>query len=340
MDTRQLARIDLNLLVALQVLIEECNVSKAAERLYVTQSAMSKTLGRLRDLFDDPLFTRGSHGMIATPRALELQKQLNLLLQGVQTLVAPQEFDPGTFHGEMRIAIPEIIGMGILPPLMEELQREAPHLRIVAITRVEHQLDKLGSGELDIAVHIKHTNYSADFIVDQIASWPPVLMVRQGHPLRALPKKLEPKHFEKMMSYPLVRWYMPDMDESEMRRSPEFRRIAEAVDVALETSHLFSAIEVVKRTNCILMGAPFITRHPQLGVGLATVSLPHDEKSMIHYVMATHKRVESSAPHQWVREKILEIISHLDDEEESGDPYQDYKLGRPKVFNRGSKKAS
>jgi DNA-binding transcriptional LysR family regulator len=154
-----------------------------------------------------------------------------------------------------------------------------------------------------------------------------------------LPKKLEPKHFEKMMSYPLVRWYLPDMDESEMRRSPEFRRIVDAVDVALETSHLFSAIEVVKRTNCILMGAPFITRHPQLGIGLATVPLPHDEKSMIHYVMATHKRVESSAPHQWVREKILEIISHLDDEEESGDPYQDYKLGRPKVFNRGGKKA-
>ena len=339
MDTRQLARIDLNLLVALQVLIEECNVSKAADRLYVTQSAMSKTLGRLRDLFDDPLFTRGSHGMIPTPRALDLQKQLNLLLQGVQSLVAPQEFDPGTFHGEIKIAIPEIIGMAIMPPLMEVLQKEAPHLRIVAITRVEQHLDKLASGELDIAVHIKHTNYGTDIVVDPIASWPSVLLVRQGHPLRALPKQLELKHIEKLMSYPLVRWYMPDMDELELsNRSPEFKKIADSVDVALETSHLFSAIEVVKRTNCILFGAPFITRHPQLGIGLAQITLPEDEKSRINYVMATHKRVQSSAPHQWVREKILSILSHIDDEEESGDPYKDYKVGRQRVFNRGSKK--
>lgn len=339
MDTRQLARIDLNLLVALQVLIEECNVSKAADRLYVTQSAMSKTLGRLRELFDDPLFTRGSHGMIATPRALELQKELNLLLQGVQALVAPQEFDPGTFHGEMKIAIPEIIGMAIMPPLMEELQREAPHLRIVAITRVEHHLDKLASGELDIAVHVKHANYGSDIVVDPIASWPSVLLVRQGHPLRALPKQIEPKHIEKVMSYPLVRWYMPDMDELEMsKRSVEFKKILDSVDVALETSHLFSAIEVVKRTNCILFGAPFVTRHPQLGIGLAQITLPEDENSRINYVMATHKRVETSAPHQWVREKILNILSHIDDEEESGDPYKDYKVGRQRVFNRSNKK--
>lgn len=76
MDTRTLARIDLNLLVALQVLLEERNVSKAAERLFITQSAMSKTLGRLRELFDDPLFTRSSHGMVPTPRALDIQKKL------------------------------------------------------------------------------------------------------------------------------------------------------------------------------------------------------------------------------------------------------------------------
>ena len=338
MDTRQLTRIDLNLLVALQVLIEECNVSKAADRLYITQSAMSKTLGRLRDLFDDPLFTRSSHGMIPTPRALELQKELTGLLQGVQSLVAPQEFDPGTFHGEMRIAIPEIIGMGILPALMEELQREAPHLRIVAITRVEQQLDKLAKGDLDIAVHIKHTDYPADFVIDPIASWPPFIIVRQGHPLRALPKKLEAKHFTEILSYPMVRWYTPDMEESELYKSSEFRRLTESLNVALETSHLFSAIEVVKRTNCILTAPPYIARHPQLGVGLATIALPYDEKSMVHYVMATHRRVESSVPHQWVREKILNILSHIDDEQESGDPYQDYKIGRTKVFNRSSRK--
>ena len=337
MDTRQLARIDLNLLVALQILIEECNVSKAAERLFITQSAMSKTLGRLRDLFDDPLFTRGSHGMIPTPRAQELQKELTLLLQGVQQLVAPQEFDPGTYHGELRIAIPEMIGMVILPPLMEELQREAPHLRIIAITRVEHQAEKLASGELDIAIHIKHASYSGDITVDHVASWPPVLMLRQGHPLRALPKQLKPEHFQKIISYPIVRLYLPDMEELELQQSDEFKQLSRSLNVALETSHLFSAIEVVKCTNCILMGPPFITRHPQLGMGLATIHIPAGER-LIEFVMATHNRVTSSAPHQWVRQKILDILSQLDEEEESGDPYKDYSIGRQKVLNRGFKR--
>jgi len=132
---------------------------------------------------------------------------------------------------------------------------------------------------------------------------------------------------------------LPDLDEVELRRSPEFKRISESLEVALETSHLFSAIEVVKRTNCVLFGAPFITRHPQLGVGLATIALPYDERYMVRYVMVTHKRVESSLLHQWVREKLLDIITHIEDEEESGDPYQDYKLGRTRVFNRSGKKS-
>ena len=69
MDIRELGRLDLNLLVALEALIEEGSVSKAAERLFITQSAMSKTLGRLRELFDDPLFIRRGSGMVPTPRA-------------------------------------------------------------------------------------------------------------------------------------------------------------------------------------------------------------------------------------------------------------------------------
>ena len=76
MDTRELAKIDLNLLIALQILLEEKNVSRAAERLFITQPAMRKTLSRLRQVFDDALFTRSGHGMQPTPRATELEKDL------------------------------------------------------------------------------------------------------------------------------------------------------------------------------------------------------------------------------------------------------------------------
>ena len=69
MISRKLIRTDLNLLVALQILLEERNVTRAAERLSVSQPALSKTLQKLRDAFEDELFTRTSHGLVPTPRA-------------------------------------------------------------------------------------------------------------------------------------------------------------------------------------------------------------------------------------------------------------------------------
>lgn len=326
MDTRQLARIDLNLLVALQVLIEECNVSKAAERLYITQSAMSKTLGRLRELFEDPLFTRSSHGMTPTPRALEIQKKLTALLQDVQGLVVPKSFEPWTFHGDFKIAIPESFGMAVLPALMSELQQEAPHIRISAISRVDHQLEKLASGELDFAVHGKYAHYSKDYSLDPISSLPPVLLVRQSHPLRASSGNLE---LDDVFSYPMVVLYVPDLQELEVKGLRSLNRVPKIV---FETSHMFTAIEVVRRTNCVLIGPPFISRHPQLGVGVVSMPLPLKDDDHIHFVMARHHRTDTSVVHQWLRKKIIGIVKSFDEKEESGDPYRDYNVGQQNPF--------
>ena len=109
MQLKALKRIDLNLLVALQILLEESNVSRAAQRLFITQPAMSKTLRRLRDVFNDPLFIRGPHGIRPTPRALELQSALGPILEGIDTLIAPVVFDPSNFVGEVSIAISEFM---------------------------------------------------------------------------------------------------------------------------------------------------------------------------------------------------------------------------------------
>jgi DNA-binding transcriptional LysR family regulator len=346
LDTRQLSRIDLNLLVALQVLIEECNVSKAADRLFVTQSAMSKTLGRLRELFDDPLFTRSSHGMVPTPRALDLQKKLTVLLHGIQDLVADQEFDPWTCRGEFKVAIPEYIGMAILPSLLEELQQEAPHVRIVAISRIEQQLEQLASGDLDFAVHVKYPHYGSDFTVDPIASMPPVLLVRQAHPLRISKRELKTVDDLRNVveNYPQVGWYVPDMEELDfvqrgVEQSDGARQVRFRGEIVFETSHMFSAIEVIKRTNCVLFGPPLITRHPLLGVGVASMRLPVREKNFFNYVLITHKRLEASPVHQWLRQKILDIVHKAESEKESGDPYSDYTVGREIGFYGPSRRS-
>ena len=98
MNLNRLARIDLNLLVALHILLEEGSVSRAADRLSITQPAMSKTLGRLRETFDDPLFVRSKRGIQPTPRALGLAGELKSLLAQVDGLLDAGEFTPAGYR--------------------------------------------------------------------------------------------------------------------------------------------------------------------------------------------------------------------------------------------------
>ena len=93
--TASLRSTDLNLLVALQAILKRRNVSRAAEDMGVTQPAMSNTLSRIRELFDDQILVRGPTGFVLTKRAQELEKKIGATLEGVAALIsAQQEFDP------------------------------------------------------------------------------------------------------------------------------------------------------------------------------------------------------------------------------------------------------
>ena len=314
MDTRQLARLDLNLLVSLQVLLEEGNVSKAADRLFITQSAMSKTLSRLRDTFGDPLFTRTSHGMVATPCARQLQPVLLEVLQGVQQLVSARDFDPRTFDGEFTIAVAEYIGVAVLPGLMETLQREAPHIRIQTISRIENQLDQLAAGNLDFALQMRHSAYSADFNVVELGGMPPALLVREGHPL----SRKDTITWDDVSAYAHISLYISDIEELEFMHQIS-NRLAEyesLVEYVFETSHLFTAMEVLRRTDCLMPAAPFFARHPQINDGIVALPMPVGFQVDINYMLVSHRRTDSSLPHQWLRGKILGIIESFEDSDQ------------------------
>ena len=117
-----LHRIDLNLLVALDALTRERSVTKAAERAGVTQSAMSHTLRRLRDLFDDPLLVRGRGGMVLTPRAEALAVPLRSgLVSLARTLAEPQPFAPEHATRTFRIVSPDLFDALVLPTLFQRV---------------------------------------------------------------------------------------------------------------------------------------------------------------------------------------------------------------------------
>jgi DNA-binding transcriptional LysR family regulator len=122
MLTRQLARADLNLLITLEVLLEYRSVTEAARRLNLTQSAISKALGRLRRQFDDPLFHRASKGLVPTPFAERLREPLHDWLETAAALFVHEDFDPSTWAGEFKLVAHDYLHVALVPRLLALLR--------------------------------------------------------------------------------------------------------------------------------------------------------------------------------------------------------------------------
>lgn len=150
----RLARLDLNVLVAFDALARERNVTRAAERVGITQSAMSHALRRLRALFGDPLLVRGTGGMVLTARAEGLVVPLRSGLVSVdRALHRAPSFDASTARRSFRLVTPDLFDLLAIPPLLERLRRQAPGVDLAIVAPEGQQVARaLETGELDVAV--------------------------------------------------------------------------------------------------------------------------------------------------------------------------------------------
>lgn len=146
--------LDLYLLRCLVVLVDEGHVTRAAERMDITQPAMSATLARLRSLFGDPLLVRTEKGMVATPRARQLADQFQQALDLVDQAVAEgTEFEPATAIERFRIVASETLGYLLMPSLIAHVRRLAPAVQLTLqppnLARVRPDLEE---GGIDLVV--------------------------------------------------------------------------------------------------------------------------------------------------------------------------------------------
>lgn len=129
MNRIDLSRVDLNLLVLFEVVVEERHVGRAADRLNLSSSAVSHGLGRLRRLLNDPLFTRTPKGVVPTARAVALAGPIAELLERARGVIATAEpFDPSTSSRRFTIGAPDGVSAVVLPPLLEAVRGKAPGL--------------------------------------------------------------------------------------------------------------------------------------------------------------------------------------------------------------------
>ena len=147
-------RVDLNLLVYLDVLLRERNVTQAANRLNLSQPAMSNGLRRLRNLFDDPLLVRTRDGMTPTERALELEPQVREILSKVEhALQSSSEFDPATADRVFRIMASDYAESTLLPSLLFKLRKQAPGISLDIMTPSDVSFLDVERGKVDMVIN-------------------------------------------------------------------------------------------------------------------------------------------------------------------------------------------
>lgn len=149
-----LQKVDLNLLVYLDVLLREKNVTRAAEQLGITQPAMSNILRRLRSLFNDPLLVRSSEGMTPTERAGELQPRIREVLAQVNVLLEPRtEFRPYSTSRVFRIMTSDYAEATLVPRLVKALRSEAPNVILDFLTPSDVSYRDMEQGRVDLAIN-------------------------------------------------------------------------------------------------------------------------------------------------------------------------------------------
>lgn len=320
MISRKLIRTDLNLLVALQILLEERNVTRAAERLSVSQPALSKTLQKLRDSFEDELFTRTAHGLVPTPRAESLALELPALLETVDRVLGNEDFTPETFAGSFKILLPPIMSEALLPNLMSELHSIAPNVQIITGEVTPDYQERLKKGEADFAAFVA-MDTERDIHAEPIAAIAPRCYMRVGHPLVARDISLQD-----FLLYPHLRLYLPGLTrENTSMVDDVLGQYGVHRTIALETTQFASAVGVLTRTDSLLVANAGFEEgglYKELIVGQ---ELPAELQRMIRNTHSSnrgkmslmrHTRTSRSAPHQWMRALLMKHLTSSDSAED------------------------
>jgi DNA-binding transcriptional LysR family regulator len=147
-----LRTVDLNLLHALRALLEERHVTRAAERCFVSQPAMSRALERLREMFGDVLLVRHGRVYECTVRGERVLRELEWLMPRLEAMVRGEPFDPARSQERFRVAMTDYAFTVLMPVLAERVRATAPTVRIAACVWREEHFDELVAGRIDVAL--------------------------------------------------------------------------------------------------------------------------------------------------------------------------------------------
>lgn len=291
--------IDLNLLVTLDALLAEHNVTRVARRLHLSQPSVSVQLGKLRDMLGDPLLLPGPRGMRPTARAEQLREPLRLALQSVATaLSADQTFDPARARHTWRVAATDYAESTIVLPTLARLRAAAPETRLAIVDLVPANIARQAEqGIIDLAFHtgedapegLRHRILFRERYV---------LAGRAGHPrLRRRPTLAQFCRLEHVIVSPEGGGFHGPTDDALARHSLSRR-------VVLSVPHFLFLMAVLASTDLVAMLPERLARRD---TALSFVDAP-TEVAGYDMAMLWHERVHRDPAHQWLREQIAASV--------------------------------
>ncbi len=297
---------DLNLLVAFDVLMRELNVTRAAEQMFITQSAMSHILHRLRQQLDDPILVKTPSGMKPTARALALIGPVRTLLSETERLIQPPEaFDAATSQRRFILAATDYLEYLLMPGLSGLIEKIAPGIDLhTKRTESSFPVAQLENGSLDVVLGFTSVlNPPAHLNTQRLFSDQIACVVRQSHPIIIKPPSLE--DYINVPHMLISRTGSPHgvIDEKLAELGMERR-------IKLIVPHFLSAPLIVAETDMILslpyrIAAQF-KKIAYLEIFPVPFDLPDYELSMIW-----HPLRDKDPAHLWLREKIVTVCKSI-----------------------------
>lgn len=291
---------DLNLLLALEVLLEERSVVAAARRLHLSPSAMSRTLARLRAATGDPLLARAGRKLVATPRALELRERVGPLVRDAESVLRPaREVDLRGLERTFTLRASEGFVETFGPALLERVGRDAPGVRLRFVPKPDKASDPLREGSVDLETGVVGKSTGPETMVQALFRDRFEGVAREGHPI--LRGRVTPARYAAARHVAVAR---SARDPGPIERALETLGLTR--EVAVEVGGYSSALALARAAGLV---ATVPERHTEgLRAGLRTFALPF-ELPEITVSLLWHPRLGADPAHRWLRGCVHEVCT-------------------------------
>ncbi|MEP7156590.1 MAG: LysR family transcriptional regulator [Betaproteobacteria bacterium] len=291
-----LRKYDLNLLVVLDALLDEANVTRAGRRVHLSQSATSGALERLRKMFGDPLLMRVEGRMELTLFAQELRAPLKQLLISIdETILRPDNFDPATSVANFRIGMTDYLGLLLLPGLQAQLSEQAPgvHVEVVPVTQeaIANLLERDGIHVAGMVAPQRRPQILHKKLLDETFSF----VCRRGHPAGQLPLDLAA-----LLAHPHVNVLAHGAGTVDAALGA----LGAARNIALTVPYFAAAFALLKSSDMVAVLPSRLARSQARNFGLELHALPIDVPGY-SIELAWHLRTNNHAAHAWFREMMM-----------------------------------